>query len=488
MVSYLIKCIVCSGTLLAVYHVWLEREKMLRFNRFYLLAAMVFSLIVPFATIEMPSQEIPKMLANPPVLQDVPDFMISEASDSGIPMHAGGLPDYLPWLLYGIVSTALLLRLLFMVLSVVRSKTGCKVITLEKARVILVPGKFASFTFFKAIFLSREAFEADRIPKEILAHELAHARQMHSFDIVFTEILIALCWFNPLLLGYRRAIRLNHEFLADENVLLAGATDVRSYQLLILDNLLAHRVAAIASSFNYPFTKKRLAMMTTNSNPHLLLAKKATIALLLPLLAFTFAEKTFSQQPAESIPGKNKATVTPVLENETVSEAGMKEFFATIEQYTTYMKNGKGRTDPMVRMNPGLENQLYAVYERMNDSQKAQVSAKEITMFRMKIPVKKAPTPEMFENWKRADVFGIWLNDKHVPNSALNKYTADDIAEYSLSKLYGGALKGRGYKYQLGITTNDHFDKTYDERVNNRVVITRRGWFNPKDAPKKGEK
>nr|WP_295921639.1 M56 family metallopeptidase [uncultured Dyadobacter sp.] len=487
MISYLIKCIVCSGILLAVYHVWLERDKMLRFNRFYLLAAMVFSLVVPFAAIEMPSQQVPEALANPPVLQELPGFMSSEALHSEVPVRASELPDYLPWLFYGLVSTALLLRLLFMILSIVRSKTGCKVVALEKAKLILIPGKIASFTFFKAIFLSRDAFEDDSIPKEILAHELAHARQMHSFDIVFTEILIALCWFNPLLLGYRRAIRLNHEFLADESV-LTGSTDVRKYQLLILDTLLAHRVSAIASSFNYPFTKKRLAMMTTNSNPRIQLAKKALIALLLPLLAFTFAEKTFSQQPAENSPAKIKATVAPAPESETVSEAGMKEFLATIEQYTTYVKNGKGRTDPMVRMNPELENQLYAVYERMSDAQKAQVSAKEITMFRMKIPVKKAPTPEMFENWKRTDVFGIWLNGKHVPNATLNKYNAADIAEYSLSKLYGGALKGRSYKYQLGIMTNEHFDKTYDERVNNRVVITRRGWFNPKDAPKKAEK
>ena len=50
MVSYLIKSIVCSGLLLVVYHFILEREKMLRFNRFYLLLAMVFTLLVPLAT------------------------------------------------------------------------------------------------------------------------------------------------------------------------------------------------------------------------------------------------------------------------------------------------------------------------------------------------------------------------------------------------------------------------------------------------------
>jgi bla regulator protein BlaR1 len=43
MTSYLIKSILCSGILIMVYHVFLEREKMLRFNRFYLLLAVIFS-------------------------------------------------------------------------------------------------------------------------------------------------------------------------------------------------------------------------------------------------------------------------------------------------------------------------------------------------------------------------------------------------------------------------------------------------------------
>jgi len=163
----------------------------------------------------------------------------------------------------------------------------------------------------------------------------------------------------------------------------------------------------------------------------------------------------------------------------------MADFFATIEKNTRVVKNGKGRTDFHINPVPEVENRLYTTYERMNDAQKEQVKAKKITLYRMDIPVKKAPSPEIFENWKRADVFGIWLNGKHVPNSVLNKYKYSDIVEYDLSKLYGAAKKGRSYKYQLDLTTNDYFDKTYDDRVNDRVFILRTGWFDPKEAPQK---
>lgn len=488
MVSYLIKSIVCSGLLFAVYHFILEREKMLRFNRFYLLGAMVFSLLAPLATIEMPSQIVEEVVTNNLVMQPIVSNATINTPQPIPTQERTTLPAYLPWLLYGLVAAALLLRTVFQMLAILRSKSSRRIVSFETAKLVLTSEDTPTYSFFNFIFIPQKAFDNQNIPKEILTHELAHARQMHSLDILFTELLIALWWFNPLLLLYRRAIRLNHEYLADEAV-LAGPTDVKEYQLMLLDTLLALRTAALASSFNYPFTKKRLAMMTRNINVRIQFVKKALVALLLPVLALALAEKTYSQQPEpKTIPNaERKVDNAPVSGTGAVSEEEMKDFFATIEKHTKYVKNGRGRTDPRVNMSPELENQLYTVFERMSATQKKQVEVKEITMFRMNIPVKKTPTPEMFENWKRPDVFGIWLNGKHVPNSTLDKYKYSDIAEYSLSKLYGAALTGRSYKYQLGIMTNDHFDKTYDERVNDRVIIVRMGRFNPKEAPKKGK-
>ncbi len=489
MVSYLIKYILCSGILLAVYHFLLEREKMLRFNRFYLLAAMAFSLVVPLATIEMPSETAQEIVSDNRVspqveMSEVPD----NAAQTVLPQKSTHPPGYLPWLVYGLLTAVLLLRLAIQILAVIRSTSGKLIIPFETAKLVLMPGDTPTYTFFNFIFVSQKAFDNQDIPKEILTHELAHSKQMHSLDILFTELLLALCWFNPMLLLYRRAIRLNHEYLADDAV-IGGSTGVKEYQLLLLDTLLARRTTTLASSFNYPVTKKRLAMMTTNINLRIQFAKKAFVALLLPVLVFALAEKTYSQQAAiKNVPTPERKTENSTVSgNEAVSEAEMQDFFATIERNTRVIKNRKGRTDFHINASPEVENRLYAIYERMNDTQKEQVKAKEIGVFKMAIPVKKAPTPEMFENWKRPDIFGIWLNGKHVPNSTLDKYKHSDIAEYDLSKLYGAALKGRSYKYQLDILTNDYFDKTYEERVNNRVIITRIDWFRPKEAPKKAK-
>lgn len=53
MTDFLIKSTIPLFVLLAVYHLLLEKEKMHQFNRFYLLFSLVFSLALPFITIEI---------------------------------------------------------------------------------------------------------------------------------------------------------------------------------------------------------------------------------------------------------------------------------------------------------------------------------------------------------------------------------------------------------------------------------------------------
>ena len=42
------KIICCSAVFIGFYHFILQREKMFRFNRFYLLATLILSFTIPF--------------------------------------------------------------------------------------------------------------------------------------------------------------------------------------------------------------------------------------------------------------------------------------------------------------------------------------------------------------------------------------------------------------------------------------------------------
>ena len=45
--------------------------------------------------------------------------------------------------------------------------------------------------------------------QEILRHEEAHIKQWHSVDVIFSQIMVAFCWFNPFVWLMNREIRMN---------------------------------------------------------------------------------------------------------------------------------------------------------------------------------------------------------------------------------------------------------------------------------------
>jgi len=58
MIIYLIKTLLCASIMFLIYFLFLEREKIHRFNRFYLLFSIVFSLTVSFISIKTASPVI----------------------------------------------------------------------------------------------------------------------------------------------------------------------------------------------------------------------------------------------------------------------------------------------------------------------------------------------------------------------------------------------------------------------------------------------
>ncbi|TDE18138.1 M56 family metallopeptidase [Dyadobacter psychrotolerans] len=496
MTSYIIKSILCSGILLAVYHLFLQKEKMCRFNRFYLLAGIVFSLVVPLVSIELESDSIPTAISKydrtSNFVMDLTVRNVAVKSDIDISKSDTNWLEYAPISIYIFVVLLLLARLIRNLRIIFSKKYGTELIFYQGINIVLLPEPTVTFTFLNHIFVNKNDYLQKLIEDEVLIHEMAHVRQKHSLDILFIEVIQALYWFNPFFFFYKKAIQLNHEFLADEAV-ISKHFSVSSYQLMLLDKILCTKQVNLTSSFNYSITKQRLAMMTRTSNKTIQMLKKLATPLLTLCIAFVFCEKIYSQEKGNTaikkaepvmksgnirIADKSIPTKRPKGLYEQKSGPGLSAekygvFISTIENHTKYVTSEKGLKYSIVEMSSDLENQMYDLYMLMTKDQQIKVYDSGITIFKMDMPVKKAPTPEMFENWKKPTVFGIWINDKHVPNSALDKYKYSDIAEYDLSKLYGAALKGRIYKYQLNLLTNDYFDKTYDYRVKNLVLISK---------------
>lgn len=71
-----------------------------------------------------------------------------------------------------------------------------------------------SFSFFHFIHLN---MGLDKNEKQIvLEHELIHLKKMHSFDLILTEVLQTVFWFNPLYLFLKKELIIVHEYEVDE--------------------------------------------------------------------------------------------------------------------------------------------------------------------------------------------------------------------------------------------------------------------------------
>jgi len=271
MTDFLIKSTVSMALLLAVYHLFLEREKMHLFNRFYLLFALVFSLVLPFITIEIVTKVITQPL---PVITDIPVISAPITEDVNY-------TPYILWGIYGFVALLLSVRFGYNLWLFIRSSHQNKTVLHKGAKLVLLNQDVLPHTFLNSIFINRQEYENRLIEQDLFTHELAHVNQKHTIDILFIEVLKTIFWFNPLLYFYKKAIQLNHEFLADESV-VATTHNVISYQQLLLQKALPPASYQLASSLNFSVTKKRFTMMTkaTNKGKALLLQLSA-----LPVLA-----------------------------------------------------------------------------------------------------------------------------------------------------------------------------------------------------------
>ncbi|HTG55985.1 MAG TPA: M56 family metallopeptidase, partial [Niabella sp.] len=260
MLIYLIKAIACSGVFYLLYTLLFNTEKMLVFNRFYLLGSLVASFLIPMITITV---EVPE-IAQKPV------YMMPEELVEAQYVPAPGVDwvfdtEIVAIALTMIVSCFLMVRFLLNFSTLIEVAMRGKVVYLKGIRVVLLNGPIAPHSFLNTIYLSKVEYESGEIEGEVIEHEMAHIRQKHSWDILFLELLKIISWFNPFIYLYKRSVKINHELLADAAV-VKQLGDVRSYQVVLLQRAAAQSSLALASSFTFYITKKRLTMLLKKPN------------------------------------------------------------------------------------------------------------------------------------------------------------------------------------------------------------------------------
>ena len=290
MLIYILKSAACLAILLTFYKLFMENESMHTLKRFYLLGALALALAIPFVTfveyIEIP---LPATITTAKAIE-IPAVMSLPQEQTPI--------DYLPLVLSSIYVLGALLyafkfaRNLVFIIQRIRKNPWYRV---DRIYNVLLSESVVPHTFLSYIFLNKQKYEARQIPQEVLLHEETHAKQKHSWDVLFIEFLQIIFWFNPLIFIFKKAIKLNHEFLADQAVLQNNRDPVK-YQHILLNysspNNQSPPVAiGMANAINYSSIKKRFTVMKKQTSKKGVLLRSLLLLPLLVLLTYGFSKK-----------------------------------------------------------------------------------------------------------------------------------------------------------------------------------------------------
>ncbi|TDQ16449.1 beta-lactamase regulating signal transducer with metallopeptidase domain [Algoriphagus boseongensis] len=347
MIAYLLKSILCLLVLLLIHRLILQREVLHRFNRFFLLGAVIGSFLIPLVTIEVGQEpvilEITEDLGKwAPDSQEV-NFSSLLSNEAKSPINEP--KKAFPWVelgfgIYGLISFLFFVRFIRNLNSIYCQIRNHTQVSYKGEVLVLLNRNTSPFSFLKYIFVSKSNFEQG-ISEAVFLHEKCHVKEKHSWDILLIEALMIPFWFHPGLYMAKQSVRLNHEFIADQLALKASSLSI--YQQELLNNLCGNYNPILSSSLNFSLTRKRLKMMTKKSNPNKI---KLSFLVLIPILlgvGFVFAEKVKAPINGQM---EKEAKVYTLVNTTTFKGHQLKEYLTLYGQFQTKVNANRLFTMP----------------------------------------------------------------------------------------------------------------------------------------------
>ncbi|MCK5345531.1 MAG: hypothetical protein KAR20_19110, partial [Candidatus Heimdallarchaeota archaeon] len=172
-IVYLLESGLCLLVFFILYQVFLKRETYYNLNRAYLLTSLVFSLVVPLLNISLSRPSSGQMAS----FQMEP-ILVSAATGAVATTKQIGVFEVLA-VIYFLVVLLLFVRLLLNFRRITRLYSSGRVRAFKNYRLILHSMNYPPFSFFKNIFISDKHYAGEQLD-DIIEHEKAHVRQMHS--------------------------------------------------------------------------------------------------------------------------------------------------------------------------------------------------------------------------------------------------------------------------------------------------------------------
>ncbi|SDH85891.1 BlaR1 peptidase M56 [Chryseobacterium taeanense] len=247
---YFGKVILCSGVMFLYYKLSLKDKTFHHYNRFYLLSAMLISLLLPLINIEDFTIEVSNDIYK--LIDTVQNFNNKNSTN-----------DYIYFRIIfsalGLVSFYFLGRFVYGIFRIQQLKNQFQKETFDGINFYRTNLTEAPFSYFKNLFWKNSITLNSEVGKQILKHEMVHIEQKHSFDKIFIEIITSVFWFNPFFHIIKKEISLIHEYLADKKAV--KQSDTKAFAQMLLASHFSGNQLPATSPFLSSNLKKRLKML-----------------------------------------------------------------------------------------------------------------------------------------------------------------------------------------------------------------------------------
>ncbi len=299
---YLVKVSAGTAAFYLFYLLLFSKRKQFRFNRVYLLGSFLLSLLIPMVTITITRQATAQFVLLPAATETL----------NPVEASAGGAIslNVILLLLYGTGVLLFLVNLIMGHLRVWQISRESRPGTSGGIGYFVTPEDVHPFTFFRRIVVPEESILQPYLPM-ILRHEKIHAGNHHTMDILVSEILFLIQWFNPFAWLMKNAIKNNLEYLTDEEV--TRVADPHAYQLALVALAGKKGMAPFLNALNGNDLKTRIIMMKQKTENRNSVIRKLMVVPLTALLITGLSAREYK-------------TLPPLESNGTLSAEQLAEF------------------------------------------------------------------------------------------------------------------------------------------------------------------
>ena len=302
----------------AVFYLFFRNEKVFYGNRIFILFGLLVSFVLPH--ISFPNSVVSSTFEFHYVIDAItvtPNQLVENRFDKFVFISAA----------YFSVSIVLGLMFISRLLKVLKIITGSKKVKKNGYTLVLTNRVDYAFSFFKYLVIPEAIYNSPHIDK-IVAHELIHIKQKHSFDSILLELVCIVMWFNPFVWMMRTSLKIIHEYLADNGVLKAGYSH-KSYQIAILEQSFKYDYITITQNFNSTKLTKRVIMMNKEKTTKMVALKSLVAIPLLLFVCLLVAPKVCAQELTATKP---TTQVKKVVVEQTPQEVEEEEIFLRCEK------------------------------------------------------------------------------------------------------------------------------------------------------------